>query len=151
MKKSLFLLAALAFASASPSFAQQQVGASQTTPTLTQHHGKHGGHGKHAKTPEQRADHGTTMLTEKLSLTAAQQPQVHQILLAQAQEGQALRAQYPAKEQRQTRRQAMQAGRAKYQAQLQGVLSADQYGKLQALHQERQHKGEHGGKRPAKS
>ena len=148
MKKSLFLLAALAFASASPSFAQ-------TTPTPTQaakaHHGKHGGHSKQAKTPEQRADHGTAMLTKKLSLTAAQQLQVRQILLAQAQEGQALRAQYPAKEQRQARRQAMQAGRAKYQAQLQGVLSTDQYGKLQALHQERQHKGEHGGKRPAKS
>ncbi|MGI4738705.1 MAG: hypothetical protein ACRYG7_26335 [Janthinobacterium lividum] len=150
MKKSLFLLAALAFASASPSFAQLQVGASQTTTTQAAK-AHHGGHRKHAKTPEQRADHGTTMLTKKLSLTAAQQPQVHQILLAQAQEGQALRAQYPAKEQRQARRQAMQAGRAKYQAQLQGVLSADQYGKLQALHQEHQHKGEHGGKRQDKS
>lgn len=143
MKKSLLLLAAMAFATAS--FAQ-------TTPTPAQpaqaHHGKHG---KHAKTPEQRADHRTALLTKKLSLTAAQQPQVHQILLAQAQEGQALKAQYPAQEQRQARHQAMRAGRAKYQAQLQGVLSADQYGKLQAMRQEHQHQGEHGGKRQAKS
>lgn len=143
MKKSLLLLAAMAFATAS--FAQ-----TSPVPTPAQtaqaHHGKHG---KHPKSPEQRADHGTAMLTKKLSLTAAQQPQVHQILLAQAQEGQALKAQYPAKEQRPARHQAMQTGRAKYQAQLQGVLSADQYGKLQAMRQE--HKGEHGGKRAAKS
>ena len=140
MKKSLLLLAAMAFATAS--FAQ-------TAPTPAQAH--HGKHGKHHKTPEQRADHGTARLTKKLSLTAAQQPQVHQILLAQAQDGQALKAQYPAKEQSQARHEAMQAGRAKYQAQLQGVLSADQYGKLQAMHQEHQHKGEHGGKMKAKS
>ena len=143
MKKPLFLLAAMAIATAS--FAQ-------TTPAPTQlpTHRVHR-MGNHHKTPEQRADHRTAMLTKKLNLTAAQQPQVHQILLAQAQEGQALRAQYPAKEQRQARHQAMQAGRAKYQAQLQGVLSADQYGKLQAMRQEHQHKGEHGGQGPAKS
>jgi len=143
MKKSLLLLAAMAFATAS--FAQ-------TTPTPTTQLPTHRVQrmGKD-KTPEQRADHRTAMLTKKLSLTAAQQPQVHQILLAQAQEGQALKAQYPAQEQRQARHQAMRAGRAKYQAQLQGVLSADQYGKLQAMRQEHQHKGEHGGKRQAKS
>lgn len=142
MKKSLLLLAAMAFATAS--FAQ-------TAPTPTQtaqaHHGKHG---KHHKTPEQRADHRTAMLTKKLSLTAAQQPRVHQILLAQAQEGQALRAQYPAKEQRQARHQAMQTGRAKYQAQLQGVLSADQYGKLAALRKERHPHGRHDDKAKTK-
>ncbi len=144
MKKPLLLLAALAFATAS--FAQ-------TTPAPTTQLPTHHVHrlGKHHKTPEQRADHGTAMLTKKLRLTAAQQPQVRQILLAQAQEGQALRAQYPAQEQRPARYQAMQAGRAKYQAQLQGVLSADQYGQLQALRQEHQHRGEHGGQRPAKS
>ena len=138
MKKPLLLLAALAFATAS--FAQ-------TTPTPAQtaqaHHGQHH---KPAKTPAQRADHRTAMLTKKLSLTAAQQPQVHQILLAQAQEGQALKAQYPAKEQRPARHQARQASRAKYQQQLQAVLSADQYGKLQAMRQQHQHKGKRGGK-----
>ncbi len=139
MKKSLFLLAAMAFATTS--FAQ-----TTPAPTPAQAH-----HAHQPKTPEQRADHRTAMLTRKLRLTAAQQPQVHQILLAQAQAGQALQAQYPAKEQRQARHQAMRAGRAKYQAQLQGVLSADQYGKLQALRQEHQHQGEHGGKRQAKS
>jgi len=145
MKKSLLLLAAMAFATAS--FAQ-------TTPTTTTQLPTHRVHrmGKGAHhTPEQRAQHRTAMLTKKLSLTADQQAKVQQIMLAQAQEGQALKAKYPAQEQRQALHQEMKAGHAKYQAQLQGVLSTDQYGKLQALHQERQHKGEHGGKRPAKS
>lgn len=146
MKKPLLLLAALAFATAS--FAQTTPAATATQ--LPTHRVHRMGKGAH-KTPEQRADHGTALLTKKLNLTAAQQPQVRQILLAQAQEGQALHAQYPAKEQRPARHQAMQASRTKYQAQLQSVLSADQYGKLQALRQEHQHQGEHGGKRPARS
>lgn len=144
MKKPLLLLAALAFATAS--FAQPKVDASQTAPTPAQapqaHHGKHH---KHHKTPAQRADHRTAMLTKKLSLTVAQQPQVHQILLAQAQEGQALKAQYPAKEQHPARHQAMQASRAKYQQQLQAVLSADQNRQLAALREAHQHKGKRGG------
>lgn len=140
MKKPLLLLAALAFATAS--FAQT-LPAAAPAPTPLAHHGQHH---KPAKTPAQRADHRTAMLTKKLGLTAAQQPRVHQILLTQAQEGQALKAQYPAKEQRPARRQARQASRAKYQQQLQAVLSADQYGKLQAMRQQHQHKGKRGGK-----
>ena len=145
MKKSLLLLAAMAFATAS--FAQT---APATTTQLPTHRVHRMGQGQH-KTPEQRADHRTAMLTKKLSLTADQQPKVRQILLAQAQEGQALRAKYPAKEQRQAHRQELKAGHAKYQAQLQGVLSADQYGKLTAMQKEHHHKGEHGGKQKAKS
>jgi protein CpxP len=143
MKKSLLLLAALAFATAS--FAQ-------TTPTtqLPTHRVHRMGQGAH-KTPEQRADHRTAMLTKKLALSPDQQAKVHQITLAQAQEGQALRAKYPAKEQRQAHRQELKAGHAKYQAQLQAVLSADQYGKLTAMQKEHHHKGEHGGKAKAKS
>ena len=138
MKKPLLLLAALAFATAS--FAQ-----TTPAPTPQAHHGQHH---KRAKTPAQRADHRTAMLTKKLGLTAAQQPQVHQILLTQAQEGQALKAQYPAKDQRPARHQAMQTSRAKYQQQLRAVLSADQFGQLQAMRQA--HKSERGGRRQAK-
>jgi Spy/CpxP family protein refolding chaperone len=145
MKKSLLLLAALAFATAS--FAQTTPAPTTQLPTHRVHRM---GQGQH-KTPEQRADHHTAMLTKKLSLTADQQPKVRQILLAQAQEGQALKAKYPAKEQRQAHRDEMKATHAKYQAQLQGVLSADQYGKLTAMQQERHHKGAHGGKQKAKS
>jgi protein CpxP len=145
MKKSLLLLAAMAFATAS--FAQTTTPAAAATPLPTHRVHRMG----HDKTPEQRADHRTAMLTKKLSLTAAQQPQVHQILLAQAQEGQALKAKYPAKEQRQARHTEMKAGHAKYQQQLQGVLNADQYGKLTAMQKEHHHKGEHGGKMKAKS
>jgi protein CpxP len=126
MKKSLLLLAALAFATTS--FAQTTP--ATTTTHLPTHRVHRMGQGQH-KTPEQRADHRTAMLTQKLALTADQQPKVRQILLAQAQEGQALQA--------------------KYQAQLQGVLSADQYGKLTAMQKEHHHKGEHGGKAKAKS
>ena len=145
MKKPLLLLAALAFATAS--FAQ-------TTPATTTHLPTHRVHrmGKgEAKSPEQRAEHRTAMLTKKLSLTADQQAKVHQIMLAQAQEGQALKAKYPAKEQRQALHQKMKAGHAKYQAQLQSVLSADQYGKLSALQKEHHRHGEHGDKQKAKS
>ncbi len=146
MKKTLFLLAALAFATASFAQTTPATPAAPATQLPT-----HRGHrlGQH-QTPEQRADHHTAMLTKKLSLTAAQQPQVRQILLAQAQEGQALQAKYPAKEQRQARHAEMQAGRAKYQQQLQGVLSAAQFGKLTAMQKEHHHKG-HGDKTKAKS
>ena len=92
------------------------------------------------------------MLTKKLSLTADQQPKVRQILLAQAQEAQSLKAQYPADDQRQTRHEAMKAGHAKYQAQLQAVLKPDQYSKLLALKQEHSHKGgKHGDKSKTKA
>lgn len=147
MKKSLLLLASLAFATAS--FAQAPA-ASTTAPATTHlptHRVMRMGH---HHTPEQRADHHTAMLTKQLSLSADQQPRVHQILLAQAQEAQALKAKYPSKDQRQALHQEMKAGHAKYAAQLQGVLNADQYGKLQAMRQEH-HKGEHGGKTKAKS
>jgi protein CpxP len=146
MKKSLLLLAAMVFATAS--FAQTAPAA--TTTQLPTHRVHRMGQAQH-KTPEQRADHHTAMLTKKLALSPDQQAKVHQILLAQAQEGQALQAKYPAKEQRQARHQEMKAGRAKYQAQLQGVLSADQYGKLAAMQQEHHHKGAHGGKQKTKS
>lgn len=146
MKKPLLLLAAMAFATAS--FAQTTPAA--TTTQLPTHRGHRLGQGAH-KTPEQRAEHRTAMLTKKLSLTADQQAKVHQILLAQAQEGQALKAKYPAKEQRQALHQEMKAGHAKYQAQLQGVLTADQYGKLTAMQKEHHHRGEHGDKQKAKS
>ena len=145
MKKSLLLLAAMAFATAS--FAQTTPAATTQLPTHRVHRMGHG----QPKTPEQRADHHTAMLTKKLSLSAAQQPQVRQILLAQAREAQAIQAQYPAKEQRSTRHEAMQAGRAKYQQQLQAVLSADQYGKLTAMQKEHHRHGEHDGQVKTKS
>jgi protein CpxP len=145
MKKSLLLLAAMAFATAS--FAQTTPAATTQLPTHRVHRMGKGAH----KTPEQRAEHRTAMLTKKLSLTADQQAKVQQIMLAQAQEGQALKAKYPAKEQRQALHQEMKAGHAKYEAQLQGVLTADQFGKLTAMQKEHHHRGEHGDKQKAKS
>jgi Spy/CpxP family protein refolding chaperone len=149
MKKSLLLLAAMAFATAS--FAQT------TTTTQLPTHRVHrmGDHKKgdhQAKTPEQRADKHTAMLTKKLSLTADQQPKVRQILLAQAQEAKVLKEQYPTADQRKALHEAMKAGQTKYQAQLQGVLKPDQYSKLLAMKQERHHKGgKHGDKSKTKA
>ena len=145
MKKPLLLLAAMAIATAS--FAQTTPATTTQLPTHRVHRMGKGAH----KTPEQRAEHRTAMLTKKLSLTADQQAKVQQIMLSQAQEGQALKAKYPAKEQRQALHQEMKAGHAKYQAQLQGVLNADQYSKLAAMKKEHHHRGEHGDKQKAKS
>ncbi|RYY21271.1 MAG: hypothetical protein EOO36_01220 [Cytophagaceae bacterium] len=143
MKKSLLLLAALAVATAS--FAQAPAPTTQLPTHRVQRMGGHQKGDHQAKTPEQRADKHTALLTKKLDLTAAQQPKVRQILLAQAQQAQALKAQYPADSQRQARREAMKAGQANYQAQLQGVLNPDQYSKLLVMKQERHHKdGQHG-------
>ena len=143
MKKPLFLLAALAFASARPSLAQAPASAAQAQTAKP---------GKHHKTPEQSAAHHTAKLAKQLSLTADQQAKVHQIFLAQAQEAEATKAKYPAASQRPALKQAMQASKAKYQTQMQGVLSADQNGKLTAMKQEHHHKkGAHGGKAKAKS
>lgn len=129
MKKSLILLAALAFTAASPSFAQ-------TAPVATAAHG----HGKHQpKSPEQSAAHHTAQMTKKLGLNADQQAKVHQIFLAQAQEAQAMKGSATS---RPGMHQDMQASRAKYQTQLQGVLTPTQYGQLTAMKQERKaHKG----------
>ena len=144
MKKFLLLAA---MASATASFAQT------TAPVhLPTHRVQRVGDlqkGNHAKTPEQRADKHLAMLSKKLNLTADQQPKVRQILLAQAQEARSLKDQYPADNQRQARHDAMQAGRTKYQAQLRGVLSPDQYSKLLAMKQEHHHKGGKRGDQPA--
>jgi protein CpxP len=133
MKKSLLLAAFFATIAASPSFAQ-------TTPAPTPTAMAKGYLGKHHKTPEQSAEHHTAMLTKKLSLTTDQQAKVKQIMLAQAQEADAIKAKYPAATQRQAMHQEIEASRAKYQTQLQAVLSPDQMTKYTALQQERQHK-----------
>jgi protein CpxP len=144
MKKFLLLAAAFAFAAASPSVAQ-------TTPTPAAMAKGH--HGKHQKTPEQSAEHHTAMLTKKLSLTPEQQAKVKQIMLAQAQEADAIKAKYPDATQRQAMHQEITAGRAKYQTQLQAVLNADQMSKFTALQQTHQHKnkGERGAQTKVKS
>ena len=136
MKKSLFLLAAMAFATAS--FAQT---APATATQLPTHRVMRMGHHQ-PKSPEQRAEQHTKMLTKKLSLSTDQQARVRQLSLAQAQESQAIKAKYQTPEQRQAMRQEMKTGHDKYQAQLQGILTADQRTKLAALKQE--HKGHRG-------
>ncbi len=150
MKKSLLLAAAFAFAAASPSFAQTAAPASSAPTQLPTHRVKHM---KAAKTPEQSAEHHTAMLTKNLSLTADQQTKVKQIMLAQAQAADAIKAKYPDATQRQAMHQEIEASRATYQAQLQSVLTADQASKFTAMQQAHKHKnkGEHGAQPKVKS
>lgn len=136
MKKSLLLLAAMAFATAS--FAQT----APTTDTQLPTHRVMRTGGYKPQNPEQHADRRTASLTKKLRLSADQQAQVRQLSLTQAQENQAIKAKYQTPDQRRAMRQEMKAGHDKYQAQLQGILTADQRTKLAALKQE--HKGHRG-------
>ena len=137
MKKPLLLVVAALFAT-SASFAQ-------TAPFTTHLPTHRVTRLKPLKTPEQRADKHTAKLTKALNLSADQQGKVQQIMLAQAQEAQTIKTNYPGATQQPTRHQEMQASHAKYQAQLQRVLSADQYTKLTAMRQAH-HKG-HGDKK----
>ena len=143
MKKSLIMLVALAATAATPSFAQ-------TAPATTTHLPTHRVMRlKPGKSPEQHAEQRTSKLTKTLGLSTAQQSQVQQLMLAQAQADQTLKTKYPSDDQRQALHQEMKASHAKYKAQLQGVLSADQNAKLTAM--QHAHKGEHGGKKKLKS
>jgi len=116
MKKTLVLVALLALAGPATSFAQ--------TPAAA------------AKSPEQQADRRAEHLSQQLGLSPEQKAKVEPILLAQAQELQALRAKYPAGN-RQGMGAELKAGQAKYDEQLKAVLSAEQFTKYLQLRDER--------------
>ncbi|WP_426061517.1 hypothetical protein [Hymenobacter sp. B1770] len=124
MKKTLILLAALAFTTAGTSFAQ-------TAPTKT--HAK----AKTKKSPEQKADHKASKMAKELGLTADQEARVEQLMLARHQETAAFKAKYG--NDKQAGRADMKAAHDRYQAQLKTILTADQYAKLSQLKQE--HRG----------
>lgn len=100
-------------------------------------------------TPEQRATMQTQRLTRQLGLSAEQQTKVQAIYLAQANEASAARTQATSgNANRGDMRQKMQEGRARLDAQLQEVLTAEQYAKYE---QQRQDRGEgHRTARPGK-
>ena len=135
MKKTLMLLAALAFTTAGTSFAQ-------TAPTTTQaHHGK----GGHHQTPAQKAD----KMAHHLGLSADQRAKVEQLLLARQQEGATLKAKYGAD--RKAGRAEMKAAHDRYQSQLKTILTPEQYAKMDQMKSQHHGHGRDGGKMKMKA
>lgn len=134
MKKMLVLLAAFALTAGAAS-------AQTTTESGTMGQGQYGrgqGRGQMMNmTPEQRADMQAQRLTKQLGLSAEQTEKVKQMELARVQEMQAMRGQASAGGDRETMRQNMQAMRTKYDTQLKGILTADQYTQYSQLQQDR--------------
>ena len=91
--------------------------------------------------PQEMAAHQTKHLSKKLGLSADQSARVQQIMQQRAQDMQAMRANAPAGATRMQMHEQMKSSRAKYDAQLQGVLTPDQFGKYTAMRQEHRHHG----------
>ncbi|WP_051718747.1 hypothetical protein [Hymenobacter sp. IS2118] len=131
MKKTLLLLAALAFTTAGTSFAQ-------TTPAASTARKAHKGRDhKDNKTPAQKADYHAAKMAKDLGLTADQEARVEQLLVARQQESAAFKAKYGTD--KKAGRTDMQASRQRYQTQLKSILTADQYAKMSQMKDE--HRG----------
>lgn len=126
-KTALPLLAALALTFSAAS--------AQTAPTQ-QGPGQHRQH-----TPQEMAAHQTQRLTKTLGLSADQSAKVQQIMQQRAQDMQAMRANAPAGTDHQQLHAQLKASRAKYDGQLQGVLTPDQFGKYTAFEAQHHHHG----------
>ena len=129
MKKLLLLLATVA-APAGISFAQTPAPASQTAPMAagTQ------------KSPDQMAERRAQYLAKELGLSADQQGRMQPILLAQRQDMLALREQVQTGGRRRGMGQDLKAAQAKYDAQIKGILTPEQYAKYSQLKDEQRDK-----------
>jgi protein CpxP len=141
MKKVLVLLAAFSFSAG--------IASAQTAPAKGKHKGKTEQAGRSQKTPEQKAEQKAKHLAQQLNLSAEQTEKVRQLHLARYQEMQANRANYATAGKTDARKQEMKADKAKYEAQLKQILSADQYTKYAQLRADKMEK--HKGQRKAKS
>lgn len=142
MKKTLILLAALAFTTAGTSFAQT---APATTAMAKGHHGK-GGH----KTPAQKADHKAAKMAKELGLTADQEAKIEQLMLARQQESDAFKAKYG--NNKQAGRAEMKAAHERYTAQFKQILTPEQFAKFDQMKNEHHGKGQaQGGRTKSKA
>ncbi len=133
MKKTLFLLAALAFATAGTSFAQTApVKTSGTAANQTARHYQKG-----PKDPAKMADHRAGKMAKELGLNADQEAKVEQLLLARQQESATLKAKYGTD--RKAGRPEMKAAHDRYEAQLKTILTPEQFAKFDKMKDE--HKG----------
>ncbi|WBO85202.1 hypothetical protein [Hymenobacter yonginensis] len=131
----LVLLAAVALSASAAS--------AQTTPAPTSRMGA-GRMQDAARTPEQRAEMQTKRLTQQLALSAEQSAKVQTIALAENQELQALRGKYASADNRKGAGQELKAVQEKYDAQLKGVFTAEQYAKYSQMREDRQEKRKEG-------
>ena len=131
MKKTLFLLAALAFATAGPSFAQTApVKATGTDARQTARHYEKSG----PKDPTKMADRRAGKVAKELGLNADQEAKVEQLMLARQQESTALKAKYGTD--RKAGRTDMKAAHDRYEAQFKTILTPEQYAKYQTRKEE---------------
>ena len=79
--------------------------------------------------PGQKATHKAGKMAEELGLSADQETRLKQLLLARQQETAALKAKYGAD--KKAARPALQAARARYQAQLKALLTPAQYARFE--------------------
>ncbi|WP_046244675.1 hypothetical protein [Hymenobacter terrenus] len=138
MKKTLALLAALAFTTVGTTFAQTAPAA--TTPA---HHGKGGQH----KDPAKKADQKAGKMAKELGLNADQEARLEKLMLTRHQETAALKTKYATD--KKAGRADMKAAHDRYQAELKQILTPEQYAKFEQ--QKAQHRGHGKDKMRAKS
>ena len=129
MKKTLFLLAALALTTAGTSFAQ-------TTPVATS---VVKARKQAPKSPAQKADRHAGKMAKELGLNADQEAKVEQLLLARQQESAALKTKYAAN--KKAGRAEMKAAHDRYEAQLKTILTPEQFAKMSQLKADHHHHG----------
>ena len=139
MKKTLFLLAALALATAGTSFAQTAVKATGTDAKQTARHYQKG-----PKDPAKMADHRAGKLAKELGLNADQEAKVESRILARQQESAALKAKYGTD--RKAGRTEMKAAYDRYEAQFKTILTPEQFAKMDKMKAEHHGHGKDGGK-----
>ena len=145
MKKTLFLLAALAFATAGTSFAQTAVKTTGTDANQTARHYEKKG----PKDPAKMADHKAGKMAKELGLNADQEAKVESLMLAREQESTALKAKYGTD--RQAGRTEMKAAHDRYEAQLKTILTPEQFAKMDKMKTEHHGHGKDGGKTKMKA
>jgi len=145
MKKTLVLLAALAFTSAGTAFAQTAVkttGSDANQTALHQQLGK-GKKAKTPKTPEQKADKKAAKMAKELGLNADQEARLEKLMLTRQQEATALKAKYGAD--KKAGRAEMKAAHDRYETELKTILTPEQYTKMTQLKAEHHNHGQHKG------
>ncbi|MCI1186081.1 DUF4890 domain-containing protein [Hymenobacter sp. DH14] len=147
MKKTLFLLVALALTTAGTSFAQTAVKATGTDAKQTARH--YGKGQKGPKDPAKMADHKAGKMAKELGLTADQEAKVESLMLARQQESATLKAKYGAD--RKAGRTEMKAAHDRYEAQLKTILTPEQFAKMDKMKAEHHGHGKDGGKMKMKA
>ncbi|MDO7877512.1 hypothetical protein Q5H93_22425 [Hymenobacter sp. ASUV-10] len=144
MKKTLILLAALALATTGTSFAQTTPATGTSKMKVKADKGPK--KDKPKLSPEQKADHGAAKMAKQLGLSPDQEARVEKILLARNQEMKGLKDK--AGTDRKAAHEQMKTVRTKYDNELKGALTAEQFAKYQQLRAEHKGHGDHRGHGP---